>query len=85
MVVRALDGREAIIPNEWLIATTVLNHFRSNRHIRIALDLQIAYRSDRQPAMLLMEEAARIRPLLYTCIYLHQRSNSTDSVNSMEI
>ena len=66
-MVRALDGREAIIPNECLIATTVLNHSRSNRHIRIALDLQIAYRSDRQPAMQLMEEAVRIRPLLYTC------------------
>ncbi|MGP1679191.1 MAG: mechanosensitive ion channel family protein [Burkholderiales bacterium] len=59
VVVRALDGREAIIPNELLIATTVLNHSYSNRHIRIALDLQIAYRSDLQRAMQLMEEAAR--------------------------
>jgi len=58
-VVRALDGREAIIPNELLIATTVLNHSYSNRQIRIALNLQIAYRSDLQLAMRLMEEAAR--------------------------
>lgn len=58
-VVRALDGREAIIPNELLIATTVLNHSYSNRQIRLALDLQIAYRSDLQRAMQLMEEAAR--------------------------
>ena len=59
VVVRALDGREAIIPNELLITTTVLNHSYSNRQIRLALDLQIAYRSDLQQAMRLMEEAAR--------------------------
>ncbi len=58
-VVRALDGREAIIPNELLISTTVLNHSYTNRQIRIALPLQIAYRSDVQQAMRLMEEAAR--------------------------
>ena len=59
VVVRALDGREAIIPNELLIATTVLNHSYSNRHIRLALALQISYRSDPQRAMQLMEEVAR--------------------------
>ncbi|MBE0619341.1 MAG: mechanosensitive ion channel [Burkholderiales bacterium] len=59
VVVRALDGREAIIPNELLIATTVLNHSYSNRQIRLGLDLQIAYRSDLQRAMKIMEEAAR--------------------------
>ena len=58
VVVRALDGREAIIPNELLIATTVLNHSYSNRQIRLGLELQIAYRSDLQRAMQLMEEAA---------------------------
>ena len=57
-VVRALDGREAIIPNELLIATTVLNHSYSNRQIRLALDIQIAYRSDVKRAMQLMEAAA---------------------------
>jgi len=62
VVVRALDGREAIIPNELLIATTVLNHSYSNRQIRLGLDLQIAYRSDIQRAMQLMEEAARKHP-----------------------
>jgi len=58
VVVRALDGREAIIPNELLIATTVLNHSYSNRHIRLALDLQVAYQSDLQRAMQLMEQIA---------------------------
>ena len=73
MVVRALDGREAIIPNEWLIATPVLNHFRSNRHIWIALDLQIAYRGDLQVAMQLTGGAARILPLLYTYLNVELR------------
>ncbi|MBE0614003.1 MAG: mechanosensitive ion channel [Burkholderiales bacterium] len=59
VVVRALDGREAIIPNELLISTTVLNHSYSNRQIRLGLDIQIAYRSDLQKAMQLMEEVAR--------------------------
>ena len=59
VVVRAGDGREAIIPNELLIATTVLNHSYSNRHIRLALALQISYRSEPQRAMQLMEEVAR--------------------------
>ena len=62
VVVRALDGREAIIPNELLISTTVLNHSYSNRQIRLGLDLQIAYRSDLQKAMQLMEEAAGKQP-----------------------
>ncbi|TSA10855.1 MAG: mechanosensitive ion channel protein MscS [Betaproteobacteria bacterium] len=62
VVVRSLDGREAIIPNELLITTTVLNHSYSNRQIRLALDLQIAYRSDLQLAMKLMEEAASRHP-----------------------
>jgi small-conductance mechanosensitive channel len=58
-VVRALDGREAIIPNELLIATTVLNHSYSNRQVRLALPIQVAYRSDLEQAMKLMVEAAR--------------------------
>ncbi len=62
VVVRALDGREAIIPNELLISTTVLNHSYSNRQIRLGLDLQIAYRSDLQKAMQLLEEVAGKQP-----------------------
>jgi small-conductance mechanosensitive channel len=59
VVVRALDGREAIIPNEMLITTTVLNHSYSNRQIRLALPVQISYRSDPERAMRLMEDVAR--------------------------
>jgi small-conductance mechanosensitive channel len=59
VVVRAGDGREAIIPNELLIATTVLNHSYSSRQVRLALALQISYRSEPQRAMQLMQEVAR--------------------------
>ena len=59
VVVRALDGREAIIPNEMLITTTVLNHSYSNRQIRLALPLQVSYKCDPELAMRLLEEAAR--------------------------
>ncbi len=62
VVVRAFDGREAIIPNELLIATTVLNHSYSNRQIRLALALQVAYRSDLQRAMQIMQEVAGKHP-----------------------
>lgn len=59
VVVRALDGREAIIPNELLITTTVLNHSYSNRQIRLAIQVQVGYKCDPERAMRLMEEAAR--------------------------
>jgi len=62
VVVRALDGREAIIPNEMLITTTVLNHSYSNRQIRLAIPVQIAYQDDPERAMRLMEEAAGKHP-----------------------
>lgn len=62
VVVRALDGREAIIPNEMLITTTVLNHSYSNRQIRLAIQVQVAYKGDPESAMRLMEEAASRHP-----------------------
>jgi len=58
VVVRAGDGREAIIPNEMLITTTVLNHSYSNRQIRLAIPVQVGYKGDPERAMRLMEEAA---------------------------
>jgi len=58
VVVRAGDGREAIIPNELLIATTVLNHSYSNRQILLTMRVQVGYKCDPEHAMRLMEEAA---------------------------
>ena len=62
VVVRALDGREAIIPNEMLITTTVLNHSYSSRHVRLPLQVQVAYKDDPAHVMRLLEEVARKNP-----------------------
>jgi small-conductance mechanosensitive channel len=58
VVVRSLDGIEAIVPNETLVTTTVLNHSYSSREIRLALPVQISYDSDLDLAMQLIEEIA---------------------------
>src|SRR5438105_504904 len=59
VVVRSLDGVEAIVPNETLVTTTVLNHSYSTRNIRIAVQVQISYDSDVDRALALMEDAGR--------------------------
>ncbi|NWG87503.1 MAG: mechanosensitive ion channel [Hydrogenophilaceae bacterium] len=45
-VIRALDGTEAIIPNESLITTTVINHTLANPNNRVAVPVQVAYGTD---------------------------------------
>ncbi|MFN7087395.1 MAG: mechanosensitive ion channel family protein [Burkholderiales bacterium] len=62
VVVRSLNGVEAIIPNETIITSMVLNHSYSDRRVRVALPLQISYRSDLETAMRVMVEAARRSP-----------------------
>ena len=59
VLLRSLDGIEAIIPNETLITTTVINHSHASHDIRLALPVQIAYDVDLARALRLMEEAAR--------------------------
>lgn len=61
-VLRGLDGTEALIPNESLITSTVLNHSFTNREVRISLSVQISYASSLETAMHLMLEAARQHP-----------------------
>ncbi|HXX85601.1 MAG TPA: mechanosensitive ion channel domain-containing protein, partial [Casimicrobiaceae bacterium] len=46
VVVRSLDGVEAIVPNETLVVTTVLNHSYTSRDTRVAVPVQISYESD---------------------------------------
>ena len=62
VVVQALDGREAIIPNETLITTTVLNHSYTNRQAQLAIQVQVSYKDDPERAMRLMEEVATKHP-----------------------
>jgi len=74
MVLQSNDGTEAIIPNETLIGTTVINHSYSNRQIRIGIPVQISYRSDLPDAMKIMLQAAanhsRVLKVPETKVYL---------------
>jgi len=62
VVVRSLDGVEAIVPNETLVTTTVLNHSYTNKEIKVGLPVQISYDSDLDLAMKLMEQVALGEP-----------------------
>lgn len=61
-LLRSLDGTEALIPNETLITSTVLNHSFSNREVRISLPVQVSYNSSLETAMRIMTETARHHP-----------------------
>lgn len=58
VVVKGLDGTEAIIPNETVITTVVVNHSYSDRRVRVDLPIQVGYNTDVDAALRLMEEAA---------------------------
>lgn len=58
-VVKALDGREAIIPNETLITSTVLNHSYTDKRVRVPLQLQVGYGTEVEPVLRLCEDVAR--------------------------
>lgn len=62
VVVRSLDGIEAIVPNETLATTTVLNHSYSSKAARVAIPVQISYDSDVDLALRLLVEAAKAEP-----------------------
>lgn len=57
IVLKSLDGTEAIIPNETLISSIVINHSYSNRQMRITVPIQVAYDSNLSQAMPLMLDA----------------------------
>lgn len=59
VVVRSLDGVEAIVPNETMVTTTVLNHSYTSPDIRLGVPVQISYDSDLDMAMQVMTEAAQ--------------------------
>lgn len=65
-VIRAMDGTEAIIPNETLITTTVINHTLASPNNRIEMPVQVAYGTDleRARAALLGAVAGQPRVLL---------------------
>ena len=63
-VLRALDGNEAIIPNETLIAQNVIHHTYSDPKVTVNFEVSVAYDSDLDLACELLEEIARHHPRL---------------------
>jgi small-conductance mechanosensitive channel len=61
-VVRSLDGVEAIVPNETLVTTTVLNHSFSAKDVRVAIVIPVAYGTDLERALAVLCEVARDHP-----------------------
>src|SRR5882672_5577619 len=62
VVVRSLAGVEAIIPNDTLVTTTVLNHSYSDRSVRLVVRVQVAYGTDMAGVLGLLLEVARRHP-----------------------
>lgn len=61
-VLKGQDGTEAIIPNETLITSTVVNHSFTTRQVRVNLPLQISYDSPLEQAMGILCEVAAANP-----------------------
>ena len=59
-VVRMLSGVEVIIPNEYLVSNIIRNQSYTDTRVRLAVGLQVAYSTNLELAMRLMETAARV-------------------------
>jgi len=58
-VIRSLTGMEYIIPNDTLVTTTVVNHSYTDRRVRLAVRVQVAYSTDLAQAFAILLEVAR--------------------------
>jgi len=61
-VLQTLSGTEVIIPNEYLVSNIVRNQSFTDNQVRLVAPVQVAYSTDLEQAMRLMEEAARVQP-----------------------
>jgi small-conductance mechanosensitive channel len=61
-VLRTMAGTDVIIPNEYLVANIVRNQSFADTQVRIVLPVQVAYSTDLDKAMRLMEELALAQP-----------------------
>lgn len=61
-VVRSLDGTEAIIPNDTLTTTQVINYSYSDKKIGLTTRVQVAYGTDLDAAIALLQEIAGRQP-----------------------
>ena len=62
VVIRSIEGIDAMVPNEVLLTQTVLNHSSSQREARTTLPIRVAYGTDLPLALRLMEQAAMAEP-----------------------
>jgi len=59
VVLHTSGGAEAIIPNETLITSTVVNHSYTDQLVRVAVPVQVSYRTDLDAARRILEDLAR--------------------------
>ena len=62
VVLRGMDGREAIIPNETLMTSTVVSHTHSDKRIRLSLQVQVSYDDDVERTLGLLKRLAAEHP-----------------------
>jgi small-conductance mechanosensitive channel len=62
VVVRSLTGVEAIIPNDLLVTTTVLNNSYTDKRVRLAVRVQVSYRADMAEVVRILVDVARNNP-----------------------
>ena len=62
VVVRSLAGVEAIIPNDTLITSTVVNHSYTDKRVRQAVAVQVSYDCDVELAMRILVDVAKNQP-----------------------
>ena len=61
-VLRGVTGVESIVPNEVLVGSVVQNETFTDTRIRLALSVQVGYRSDLDRVMQILADAARHNP-----------------------
>jgi small-conductance mechanosensitive channel len=61
-VIKSLDGTEALVPNESLITTTVINHTFTDPLTLVRIPVTVAYGSDLDQVTALLLEAAKSQP-----------------------
>jgi small-conductance mechanosensitive channel len=62
VVLRAPTGLEVIIPNETIITSNVINHSYTDRRVRVAVPVQVSYRSNLDTVRHVLEDIARQNP-----------------------
>ena len=62
VVLRGLDGVEAIVPNDTFITSTVIKQNHTDSRVRLVLTVQVSYDSSLETAMNIMLEAGRKQP-----------------------